>query len=116
MRTPETPVSQDVTVNREVEGHYDENNNWVPGSNEKVADIEDANILPKAGRERATALQTDYESDYELIFGEENISFENDFSKIKAGDIAIDENDKEYKVVFPGKFTGVAYVADLKKK
>ena len=113
MRTPKTPISQTVTVTRGDEGHY-ENGQWVEPSGQTIATITDANIVPKSGRERATSVQTVYESDYQLIAGDDNVEFEDGYEEIKRGDIVTDIYGRKFTIVFPG-FFGIAHVTELKE-
>ncbi len=119
MKTPKTPISQTVIVTRGTEGHY-ENGQWVEPGEETIATIKDANVIPKSGRDRATSVQTVYESDYQLIAGDENIEFETSvvhglpYEEIKRGDIVTDVYGRQFVIVFPG-FFGIAHVTELKE-
>ncbi len=113
MQLPETIISQEVIIEREIEGGYDDNGDWQEGGPKIIAIIQDANILPKSGSQIASVLQTSYESDYEMYAGSENITFEEGYGEIKKGDTVIDSKEKKYNVVFPGNY-GPAYVSQLK--
>jgi hypothetical protein len=118
VRTPKTPASVNTTVKRLIEGHYDENHNWVDASERTIATIINANILPKSGRERAATVQTTYESEWTMWVGTDNITFEEGFSELERGDIVIagpSGKEKRYRIVFPG-FYGSAYGAALKEE
>lgn len=115
MKLPKTPASQNVVVKRLIEGHYDENHNWVDAHEATVATITNASILPKSGRERAAAVQTVYESDYTMWAGRKNIAFEPGFSELKQGDIVIDTKGRRFTIVFPGDY-GPVYEVSLKEE
>lgn len=115
MRLPKTPASQTVTVKRFVEGHYDENHNWVDAHEATVATIANASILPKSGRERAAEVQTVYESDYTMWVGRKNITFEPGFSTLERGDIVIDGKGRRFRIVFPGDY-GPAFEVSMKEE
>lgn len=115
MRLPKTPASQNVVVKRLIEGHYDENHNWVDAHEATVATITNVSILPKSGRERAAALQTVYESEYTMWVGTDNITFEEGFSELERGDIVIDGKGRRFTIVFPGDY-GPVYEASLKEE
>jgi hypothetical protein len=118
MRLPKTPASQNVVVKRLIEGHYDENYNWVEPGEQAIATIINASILPKSGRERAATVQTTYESEWTLWAGTDNITFEEGFSELERGDVVVvgaGEKAKRYRIVFPG-FYGAAYEVALKEE
>lgn len=115
MNIPKNIVSQTVTVKRLIEGHYDENYNWVDSSEVIVATIVNAVILPKSGHERAATIQTTYESDYTMYAGVDDIIFEEGYSELDRGDLVIDSREKKYRIVFPG-FYGPVYEAALKEE
>lgn len=115
MRLPKTPASQTVTVKRFVEGHYDENHNWVDAHEATVATITNASILPKSGRERAATVQTTYESEWTMWAGTDNITFEEGFSELERGDIVIDGKGRRFRIVFPGDY-GPVFEVSLKEE
>lgn len=115
MKLPKTPASQNVVVKRLIEGHYDENHNWVDEGEQTIATITNASILPKSGRERAVAVQTVYESDYTMWAGRKNIAFEPGFSELKQGDIVIDTKGRRFTIVFPGDY-GPVFEVSLKEE
>ena len=105
---------QTIQIKRNVTGHTGEDGNWVPGGEYLVATVE-ADIQPRTGRERATEVQTEYESDYVMFVDVNDIIFEVGFNEIKQGDIAEDEAGKKYDVVFPGNWRS-HYEIDLKSE
>lgn len=115
MKLPKTPASQNVVVKRLIEGHYDENHNWVDAHEATVATITNASILPKSGRERAATVQTTYESEWTMWAGTDNITFEEGFSELKRGDIVIDGKGRRFRIVFPGDY-GPAFEVSLKEE
>ena len=115
MRLPKTPVAVDVVIKRLVPGHYDENHKWVPASEQEIATIVNASILPKGGQERAETLQTKYESDYTMWFGSEDITFREGYSKLQSGDIILDSKGRRFISVFIGDY-GIAYKVSLKEE
>lgn len=101
-------------IKRNVDGHTDENTGkWVKAQ-EVIVAIGEFDIQSKGGRERATSLQTDYESDYKGFADVEDIIFEPNYSEIKKGDILIDASGKKYTIVYPGKWDD-HYEPDLKE-
>ena len=115
MKLPKTPASVDVIVKRLVPGHYDENHNWVDASEQTIATIINASILPKSGRERAAEVQTVYESDYTMWAGRKNITFEPGFSTLERGDIVIDGKGRRFRMVFPGDY-GPVFEVSMKEE
>lgn len=127
MKLPKTPASRDATVKRLVSGHYDKDYNWVEATEDTVATIADASFLPKSGYERATELQTKYESEYVMWAGKKNITFAKGYSELKRGDLVeIVEQErpggsmesgqgKRFRIVFPGDY-GPAYQIALKEE
>ena len=94
-----TEGTQTATLHRYTEGYYDEDHNWVEPGWEKVATLNNADIQPRSGDERAAETGTRYESDYRVFVS--NIEFEENEEKIiKEGDNIKDEDDCYYKVVF----------------
>jgi|GEM_PF-2166909 len=115
MKLPANIISQDLTVERSIPGHTDpDTGQWIEATTEKVADINDGSLVPKSGGARATAIQTVYESDYDLYAGKENIVFEEGYSELKRGDIITDSRNRKYRLVFPGHY-GPAYACELKE-
>lgn len=112
MRILKDDSFQTVLIKRNVTGHAGEDGNWVPGGEPLVATLE-ADIQPRTGRERATEIQTEYESDYVMFVSATDIAFEDGFSQIRQGDIAIDESGREYAVVFPANWRS-HYEIDMK--
>src|SRR5690554_4721399 len=115
MKLPKTPASQNVVVKRLIEGHYDENHNWVEPGEQAIATITNASILPKSGRERAAALQTIYESEYTIWGDRKNLTFGPGFSMLKLGDIVIDGKGRRFRIVFPGDY-GPVFEVSLKEE
>lgn len=118
MRIPKDAYCQDVTVKRYVEGHYDENYQWVEGGEVTIATITGADIQPKSGRERAAQSGTAYESDYKMFAGADDIAFVAGYSDLRQGDFAIimnpDGTEKQrFKIILPG-YWGTHYEPDLK--
>lgn len=105
--------TQTCQVKRKIDGHTGDDGSWVPGGDYLIATGE-FDIQPKVGRERATELQTEYESDYKGFADIEDIVFEDGFSEIKKGDILIDASEKKYTIVYPGKWDD-HYEPDLKE-
>ena len=106
--------TQTCTVKRNIEGHTDPNTGqWLPAGEQLIATIE-ADIQPKSGRERASELQTEYESDSRAFIDNQDITFEPGYSEIKKGDILIDASGKNYTIVYPGKWDE-HYICDLKE-
>ncbi len=102
-------------LKRNIEGHSDkQTGNWVEGGEQLIATAE-FDIQPKGGQERATSLQTEYESDYKGFADMEDIVYEPGYSEIKKGDILIDASEKKYTIVYPGKWDD-HYEPDLKEK
>lgn len=104
--------TQTCTVKRNIEGHYD-NGQWVPAGKQLIATVE-ADIQPKSGRERATGLQTEYESDYKAYVDNQDIAFEPEYAEIQKGDFLIDANNKKYRIIFHRKWDE-HYIYDLKE-
>jgi len=101
-------------IKRYTEGYTDpDSGNWVPAGENLVATA-DVDIQPKSGRERAAELQTEYESDNKAFIDIEDITFEMGYSEIKQGDTLIEPDDKEYTIVYPGKWDN-HYECDLKE-
>lgn len=107
--------TQTCTIKRIVEGHTDpETGQWVEGSENLVATVE-ADIQPKSGRERATELQTEYESDYRAFVDVADITFETGYSEIKKGDVLIEPDQTKNTIVFPGEWPD-HYELELKEQ
>ena len=127
MKLPKTPASRDATVKRLVPGHYDKDYNWVEATEATAAAITNASFLPKSGYERATELQTKYESEYVVWVGKKNISFTEGYSELKRGDLVEQVETvgpegsgeggqgKRFRIVFPGDY-GPAYQVALKEE
>lgn len=119
MPLPKDDDFQPCQIKRYITGHTGEDGNWVPGGEYTVANAE-VDIQPKGGRERATALQTDYESDYAGFIYAEDIEFQEKpgsgelFEKIKKGDTLVINEDEKYNIVFPGDWK-THYELDLKE-
>ena len=106
---------QTCEIKREIEGHTDpETGQWVEGGLNLIATVE-ADIQPKSGRERATELQTEYESDYVGFVDFVDITFEAGYSRIKKGDNFIDSEGTDYTIVFPGDWEN-HYELELKEQ
>ena len=106
---------QTCEIKREIEGHTDQNTGqWVEGGLNLIATVK-ADIQPKSGRERATELQTEYESDYVGFVDFVDITFEAVYTEIKKGDHLFESNDKEHSIVFPGKWSD-HYELELKEQ
>lgn len=102
-------------IKKYIEGHTDqETGQWIEASNNLIATAE-VDIQPKSGRERATELQTEYESDYVGFADFVDIAFETGYSEIKKGDTLIDAGDTKYNIVFPGKWSD-HYELELKEQ
>ena len=105
--------TQSCNIKRKKDGYTDDDGKWVPAEEKLVAKGE-FDIQPMGGSERATTLQTEYESNYKGFADIEDIVFEDGFSEIKKGDTLIDASDKKYTIVFPGKWDN-HYEPDLKE-
>lgn len=115
MRLPRTPAALNVTVKRLIPGDYDSHDNWVEAQDEVVASIVDASILPKSGNERATAIQTAYDSDYTMWVGYANVTFAAGYDSLERGDLVEDSKGRKFRVVFPGDW-GPAFEVALKEE
>lgn len=113
MHLPKNKLSQTVFVKTIVDGHNDDNGNWVEAEEILIATIDNANIQPKSGRERASQSGTSYDADYKLYAGTDDIVFEPGFVDLMTGNIVVDSKDKRYRIVFPGYLT-THYESDLK--
>lgn len=131
--------TQTCQIKRNIEGYTDPGTGqWVPGGEKLIATVE-ADIQPKSGLERATELQTKYESDhisfidfediqvtvevlvmmgmpaYEQNVELQYIAEEYGIHVIQPGDIFIDPYDKKYDVKF-SKYWGDHYEVELKAR
>lgn len=105
---------QTCCIKRNVAGHTDPTTGqWVEAGEKLIATVE-AEIQPKSGRERASDLQTEYESDSKAFVDNEDITFESGYTEIQKGDVFIDASSKKYKIVFPGEWYD-HYELDLKE-
>ena len=105
---------QTCQIKRNIEGHTDPTTGrWVEAG-EKLVATGEADIQPISGRERATALQTEYESDYKAFIDVEDIIFQPGYSEIQKGDILVDASGKNYTIAYPGKWDE-HYELDLKE-
>ncbi len=105
--------TQTYQIKRNITGHTGDDGNWVPAQ-EKLIATGEFDIQPKGGKKRATALQTEYESDFKGFADMEDIIFEVGYSEIKKGDILTDASGKTYTIVFEGKWDD-HYEFDLKE-
>jgi hypothetical protein len=110
---PKIGNPQNVTVKREIPGHNDDSGNWVEGGLATIATIIGANIQPKNGREIAATSGTDYESNYTMFAGYDDITFTAGYVAILANDVVIDAAGAQYKVINPENW-GSCYQSDLK--
>ena len=102
-------------IKRIIDGYTDpETGQWVEGGLNLIATVE-ADIQPKSGRERATELQTEYESDYKAFIDNADITFEAGYSRIKKGDNFIDSEGTDYTIVFPSDWEN-HYELELKEQ
>jgi endonuclease/exonuclease/phosphatase family metal-dependent hydrolase len=102
-------------IKRTIDGYTDQDTGqWVEGGLNLIAAVE-ADIQPKSGRERATELQTEYESDYKAFIVDKDITFEAGYSEIQKGDIFIDSEGTDYTIVFPGDWKN-HYELELKEQ
>ncbi len=113
MKLPKDDTCQDVIVNRYIDGHYDDQGQWVEGGEVTIATITGADIQPKSGRERAATTGTVYESDHKMFAGVDDVAFTEGYSNLRQGDLIIDASGQRFKVILPGLW-GTHYEPDLK--
>jgi hypothetical protein len=113
MKLPVTAVSQNVIVKRTIPSHYDNSGQWIEPAEIQIAAITNANIVPMTGNERASASLAGFDSNHKMFAGDEDITFNDGYSELQAGDFVIDTKKQRYKITFPGNFK-IAYAAELK--
>lgn len=107
--------TQTATLHRYTEGYYDENHQWVEPDWEKAATLNNADIQPRSGDERAAETGTRYGSDYRAYVAPGNVEFEEGQDEaINEGDRIKDGDGCYYKIVFVADWSS-HYEVDLER-
>lgn len=94
---------EEILIKEKIENGYTDKNTgqWVSPGEKLVATCE-ADIQPSNSSVKHTQTQTEYKSDHVMFLNKADINYQNGFSEIKKGYIAIDAAEKEYNIVFLG--------------